>query len=84
MALSALGWIVSDDDVAAAFLEMTGILPGDLPGLAGTRPFQVSVLEFLTSDDTHVLGFTRLHGLEPMAPLTALNRLKGRSGMNWT
>ena len=84
LALSALGWIVSDDGTSQAFLEATGVQATELPGLAAKRSFQCSVLEFLTSDDSYVLAFASASNIEPTAPLFALNRLKGRAGMHWT
>ena len=84
LALNALAWLVTDDDLVQSFAMASGAMPAMFAELAGSRAFLVSLLEFLTSDDSQVLAFASASGIDPMAPLEALRLLQGRAGMNWT
>lgn len=84
LALQALTWMMADSDMLQGFMAQSGASPEMFGELVTSRAFLVSVLEFLTSDDAHVLAFTQPLGLEPIMPLEALRQLQGQAGRNWT
>lgn len=84
LALKALSWLVGDDELVGVFLGATGASVDDLKAQAGDSAFQVSVLEFLTMDDSWVMGFCDAHGYAYEAPLTARHVLAGEAGRHWT
>lgn len=51
LALSALGWILSDPERAERLLTLTGLTPQVLRDGLGTRAVQAAVLEFLANHE---------------------------------
>ena len=84
LALQALGWLVSSDELVGVFLGATGASVEDLKSQAADRAFQVSVLEFLTMDDAWVVSFCDEAGHAYEAPLMARHVLAGEAGRHWT
>lgn len=84
VALKALAFIASDDEVGGAFLGASGATADDLRAAATDPAFLVSVLDFLTSRDDWVLAFARAEGLPPEAPLAARRALPGGEEIAWT
>jgi Protein of unknown function (DUF3572) len=84
LALQALTWIAADDEVFQAFLGVTGADIAQVRGSAGDPAFLGAVLDFLTSDDTWIVGFCRTHGLAYDAPILARAHLPGGDVPHWT
>lgn len=85
LALSALTWLVSNEDLFPVFLGATGADPAALAaalrsGAAG-RPADLellaSVLDFLLMDDAWIAAFCDAEGLRHEAPLRARAALPG-------
>lgn len=84
LALQALAWILQADQRTAGFLAMTGAAPGDLRQAATDPVFLGSVLDFLLSDDAHVIAFCTESGLPFDRPLAARAALPGGGQVHWT
>ncbi|SHI64165.1 DUF3572 domain-containing protein [Wenxinia saemankumensis] len=84
IALSALGWLVANDELRDVFLGSTGLSPEELRQRAGDEDLLVSVLEFVTMDDAWVLGWSRETGHPPEAAMTAHAVLAGTARTHWT
>jgi hypothetical protein len=57
IAISALTWLASKDELLPVFLGATGANADDLRGQAGNPAFLGSVVEFLTMDDAGGVEF---------------------------
>lgn len=55
MAIAALAWISSDMDLAAGFIDRTGIQADRIRQAAGSRDFLLGVLEHVMSDEEWLL-----------------------------
>lgn len=84
LALQALAWLLADPERAGAFLGATGAAPGDLRQVAGDPVFLGAVLDFLLSDDAHVIAFCTENGLPFDRPLAARAALPGGGQVHWT
>jgi len=84
IALQALAWVVSNDDLRPVFLGSTGADPSDLAARASETAFQGAVLRFLTMDDAWIIAFCDAHGLDYDQPLRALHALPGGAPVHWT
>lgn len=84
LALQALGWIASDDEVFPLFLTATGANLSDLRLRAADPVFLTAVLEFLMQDDKWVVAFCDAAGQPYTAPQAARAALPGGAEMNWT
>jgi hypothetical protein len=84
LALQALGWIASEDEVFPLFLSATGASLGDLRSRAADPDFLAAVLDFLMQDDAWVVAFCDAGGHLYTAPLSARAALPGGAAMNWT
>lgn len=84
IALQALGWLVSNDEVLPLFLGSTGSSQDDLRVRASDPEFLASVLEFLTMDDAWVVGFCDQINLAYDKPLQARYALPGAEQTHWT
>ncbi|MEY1556403.1 DUF3572 domain-containing protein [Yoonia sp. R2331] len=84
IALQALGWLVSNEELCPTFMGATGTSVDDLRARAGEPDFQASVLEFLTMDDAWVMAFCDTVGLKYEDPLTARYALPGAEQVHWT
>lgn len=84
IALKALGWLASQDEVWPLFLGSTGASADDARDRAGDPAFLASVLEFLTMDDAWVVAFCDEAGLGYDQPLRARYSLPGSENVNWT
>ncbi|CUH53219.1 DUF3572 domain-containing protein [Shimia marina] len=84
VALKALGWLVTQDEVVSVFLGATGASVEDLRVRAGDSDFMGSVLEFLTMDDAWVVAFCDANELAFEVPLQAAHQLLGASRAHWT
>ena len=84
LALQALGWIASDDEVFPVFLSATGANLGDLRARASDPDFLAAVLDFLLQDDRWVGAFCDAGGHPYTAPQAARAALPGGAEINWT
>lgn len=84
IAISALTWLASKEDLLPVFLGATGANADDLRGQAENPAFLGSVLEFLTMDDTWVVEFCDLNHLKYEEPLRARYCLPGAESVHWT
>ena len=84
LALRALGWLAGNDELCPIFLGSTGASVDDLKAQAGDPAFLASVLEFLTMDDTWVVGFCDACGYRYEEPLRARYALPGAESVHWT
>jgi hypothetical protein len=84
LALQALAWIASEDQVLPLFLAATGAGLADLRAQAAEPEFQGAVLDFLLQDDARVVAFCDGHGHPYSAPLSARLALPGGAETHWT
>lgn len=84
IALQALGWIASQEDLMGVFMGSTGIDLATVRDQADDPQFLVSVLEFLTMDDAWVIGFCDAQGLGYDSPMRARAALPGGAQVHWT
>ena len=84
LALQALGWIASEDEVFPVFMGATGAALGDLRARAADPDFLAAVVDFLMMDDRWVIAFCDAHGHPYTAPQAARAALPGGAEMNWT
>ena len=84
IALQALGWLASNEELCPLFLGSTGVAVDELRARATDPAFQASVLEFLTMDDAWVIAFCDAHDLKYDQPLMARYALPGAEAVHWT
>ena len=84
LALKALGWLVSNEELCPVFLGATGTGAEELRARAADADLQASVLEFLTMDDAWVIAFCDAEGLAYDLPLRARYALPGAEQIHWT
>ena len=84
IALQALGWLASDDDLCDSFLAASGATLDEMRQRATEPAFLASVLGFLTMNDHWIIGFCDSVGLGYDQPLRALHALPGAEQVEWT
>lgn len=84
LALEALTWILSTDDLAGVFMGSTGASADDVRSGATDPAFLGSVLDFLLMDDAWVTGFCDARSRDYSDPLRARQLLPGGDLPNWT
>ena len=84
IALQALGWIASQDEVFPLFMGATGAGLSELRTRAADPDFQAAVLDFLLQDDQWVVAFCDAEGHPYTAPQSARAALPGGAVVNWT
>jgi len=84
LAIAALGWIAEDPDRIGAFLGQSGLDPGVLRARAGEPELLAAVLDFVLSEDAHVLGLAAREGVRPEAVAAARAHLPGGADPHWT
>lgn len=74
MALSALGFLAETPERLGRFLALSGMGPEDLRREAGSAHVQAAVLEHLLADESLLLTFAGMKGIDPatVAPAHAL------------
>lgn len=75
LALSALGWILSDGDRAERLLALTGLTPDALREGLGRREVLGAVLEFLAGHEPDLLAAAGELGVSPQALADAARRI---------
>jgi hypothetical protein len=84
IALQALGWLVSNEELLPVFLGATGASVTELAKNAQQPAFLGSVLDFLVMDDAWVIAFCDSANLAYEVPMRARAALPGGEQMNWT
>lgn len=77
LALEALAWVLAEPDLAAAWMEASGLDPVSLRARAGETEVLAAVLDFLLSSDALVTGFASAAGIAPEAVARARRALPG-------
>ena len=65
LALSALAWVLSDDDRAGRLLTLTGLAPGDLRERLGEPAVLAAVLTYLESYEPDLIACADELGTRP-------------------
>lgn len=84
LALKAVSWLVSDEELLPVFLGATGASELDLRSRITDDEFLGSVLDFIMMDDAWVVAFCRAEGLTFESPMIARQLLPGGAQVNWT
>lgn len=85
LALTALTWLVAQDDLRDVFLGATGASQDDLKSGLADPGFLGSVLDFLCMDDAWVIRFCDENGgKDYTAPMIARQALPGGEQVHWT
>ena len=84
IALQALGWLASNEELCPLFFGSTGGTVDELRARATDPVFQASVLEFLTMDDAWVIAFCDAHDMKYDQLLMARYALPGAEAVHWT
>ncbi|MEP5761656.1 MAG: DUF3572 domain-containing protein [Litoreibacter sp.] len=84
LALEALEWIASTDDLMGVFLGASGASAGDIRASAQDPTFLGSVLDFLLMDDDWVRQFCDAKRHDYQKPMIARQHLPGGDIPNWT
>ncbi len=84
LAIEALSWVASEDDLLPTFLGVTGASVDDLRQRATDTDFLVSVLDFLMMNDAWVTAFCDSANYTYDLPIRARNALPGGAQVNWT
>ena len=77
LGLSALTYLVEEDERVQRFLQMTGVDPSALPGLASRPSFLLAVLDHLAGDEELLLAFAGEHQVNPETIALARRALGG-------
>ena len=75
ISLRVLVFLAEDRDRLQRFLNLTGIAPDALSGLAPEPHFQAAVLEYLLADEPLLLEFCGKEEITPSQPAKALRIL---------
>lgn len=75
MALSALGWVLSDENRAERLLSLTGLTPDALRGGLGDPQVLGAVLDFLASHEPDLVAAADALGVEPQVLAEAAEKL---------
>ena len=84
VALKALGWLASQEDMLGGFLGTSGLAPDELRQRAGEPEFLGSVLDYILTDDAWVMAFCDENDLACDVPLAARRALPGGQETSWT
>lgn len=77
MALNALGYIASDEDLLGQLCALTGTGAEDFRTEAADPDFLAGVLDFLLMEDKRLLGFCESADIRPEEPKRARQALPG-------
>lgn len=84
IALKALEWLASDEELLPVFLGATGTTAEDLRSRAADSEYLGAVLDFILMDDNWVMAFCGRFGLDYSSPMQARLALPGGAQMHWT
>ncbi len=83
LALKALAWLVTNQELLPVFLGATGAGEDDLRERAGDPVFLGSVLDFLMLDDAWIIAFCDANEIAYEQPMFARAALPGGAQVNW-
>jgi Protein of unknown function (DUF3572) len=75
IALRALGFLTSDEERLARFLDVSGLRPETVRGAAASPDFLAGVLDYIVSDDALIVDFAAEAALEPERVMAAKHAL---------
>ena len=84
LAIEALVWLASDDDLLPVFLGSTGMGMDDIRTRAQDPEFLASVLDFILMDDAWIGAFCSARNYAMDFPMRARAALPGGEAVNWT
>jgi hypothetical protein len=76
LALSTLGWVLSDGDRAARLLALTGLTPDDLRERLGERNVLAAILGFLEAHEPDLVACSEALNVGPAALVNARRELE--------
>jgi hypothetical protein len=76
LTLSALGWVLADDNRAQRLLALTGLTPDDLRGRLGARSVQAAILGFLEAHEPDLLACAESLEVAPASLVDARRKLE--------
>jgi hypothetical protein len=76
LALSALGWTLSDGDRAQRLLSLTGLTPNELRDRLGDRNLLSAMLGFLEAHEPDLVACAETLGVSPLALVQARRQLE--------
>jgi len=79
IAISALGFIASEEERLIRFLNLTGYSPETIRSQAGSPEFLAGVLDFLLGDESDLLVFASHSQIDPSTVAAARHVLGGES-----
>ena len=77
LGLRALTFLVEEEPRIQRFLQLTGVDPGALPGLASRPSFLLAVLDYLAGDEELLLSFAQDQQVKPETIALARRALGG-------
>ncbi len=77
LALSALGWCLSDQARAERLLALTGLTPDDLRARLGEQAVLAAILGFLEQHEPDLVACAEALGVSPSVLVDARRRLDG-------
>lgn len=84
LALKALAWLVTNDELLPVFLGATGASEADIRARVSDPEFLGSVLDFLMMDDAWVIAFCDASEIKYDLPMQARAVLVGAADTHWT
>ncbi|MBJ3763443.1 DUF3572 domain-containing protein [Maribius pontilimi] len=84
LAIDALGWIASTDDLLDAFMGASGVGRDHLRDRLDDPDFLAAILDFLLMNDAWITGFCDARDLPYEAPASARAALPGGAQVHWT
>jgi hypothetical protein len=83
VAISALSFIVSEDDLRDRFMALSGIDSTLMRDSITDLAFMVSVLDFLIGHEPDLMAFSTAHDIAPEHIVKAWRMLGGGVGQEW-
>tara|TARA_R110002096_G_scaffold236730_3_gene427510 strand:- start:1039 stop:1314 length:276 start_codon:yes stop_codon:yes gene_type:complete len=83
LALSALAFILSEDDLRDRFLALSGMDADDMRKRIEETDFMASILEFLLSHEPDLLAYSEHSNENPEHIIVAWRALGGGVGHEW-
>nr|WP_194094330.1 DUF3572 domain-containing protein [Marivivens aquimaris] len=84
IALQALAWLASNEELMPIFMGSTGVSVDDVKNQAGQPEFLLSVLEFITMDDKWIVECCDALNVPYTTLMEARAALPGGQHMHWT
>jgi hypothetical protein len=84
LALSALAWLLAEDELLPVFMGASGASEADLRSQATEPEFLAAVMDFILMNDAWVLSCAEAIGAAPEGFLRARQLLPGGALPGWT